>query len=72
MPWNNINFSTQLFIKLSKKNIDIKIEALREYVSQRDKPYANEMFIRSLARTRGVSIGSEYAEAFEVVRWVID
>jgi hypothetical protein len=28
-------------------------------------------FIRSLARTRGVQIGVDYAECFEVVRWVI-
>jgi hypothetical protein len=31
----------------------------------------NEEFIYSLARTRGVQIGTEYAESFEVVRWVI-
>lgn len=72
MPWNNIVFSTQLFVKLAKKHIDIKISALGEYESQVGKPYANETFIRSLAHTRGVSIDCDFAEAFEVVRWVID
>jgi hypothetical protein len=72
MPWNNINFSTQLFIKLEKRHLDVKIAALREYESQKDKKYANENFIRSLAHTRGVSIDTHYAEAFEVVRWVIE
>ena len=72
MPWNNIVFSTQLFIKLEKRHIEVKLSALREYVSQKDKPYANEKFIRSLACTRGVSIDADYAEAFEVVRWVIE
>jgi hypothetical protein len=28
-------------------------------------------FIESLARTRGVQIGAEHAESFEVVRWVV-
>jgi len=72
MPWNNINFSTQLFVKLSPSNMDRKVAALKEYVSQSDKSYANETFVRSLAHTRGVSVDTEYAEAFEVVRWVID
>ena len=72
MPWNNITFSTQLFIKLQKKHIDIKISALKQYQSQSEKAYANEDFVRSLARTRGVSIDADFAESFEVVRWVID
>ena len=71
MPWNNIIFPTQLFIALSEKDMDTKVEALKKYKSQESKPYANELFIRSLARTRGVCIETEYAEAFEVVRWVI-
>ena len=33
--------------------------------------YANEEFIRSLARTRGVQINTHYAEAFQVIRWLI-
>ena len=72
MPWNNIDFSTQLFIKLEKRHVDKKIEALKEYESQREKEYANESYMRSLSNVRGVSIGAEYAEAFEVVRCVID
>jgi hypothetical protein len=41
------------------------------YQSQQHRSYANAEFIRSLALTRGVQIGKRYAEAFEVVRWVI-
>ena len=66
--WNNITFNTQCFIKLEQRHIDAKIEALKEYKSQGAKDYLSPDFIRSLARTRGVQIGSEYAEAFEVVR----
>jgi hypothetical protein len=56
---------------LSEENINTKINALGAYNSQNGKNYANEEFIRSLARTRGVQIGSRYAEAFEVIRWVM-
>jgi len=72
MPWNNITFSTQLFIRLERQHIDTKVAALKEYASQKEKSYANETFIRSLAHTRGVSIDAEYAEAFEVVRWIVE
>lgn len=71
IPWNNIEFQAEAFVILSEGNIDRKIWALDAYNSQKGKGYANEEFIRSLARTRGVQIGSRYAEAFEVIRWVI-
>jgi len=48
-----------------------KIEALNCYESQRCRAYFDDDFIQSLARTRGVQINASYAEAFEVIRWVI-
>lgn len=72
IPWNNIAFRTQAFITLSEENLGQKIHALDAYNSQKGRSYANEEFIRSLARTRGVQIGSRYAEAFEVIRWVMN
>ena len=71
IPWNNITFNAQAFIKLTGQYVDRKIEALKAYESQKHRYYATENFIRSLATTRGVQIGAEYAEAFEVIRWVI-
>ena len=71
IPWNNIEFKTEAFVILSEKNINIKLYALDAYNSQKGRTYANEEFIRSLARTRGVQIGSRYAVAFEVIRWVV-
>lgn len=70
MPWNNINFATQSFIKLSESHISKKIKALDCYDSQKSKDYVSEEFIRSLARTRGTQIGVKYAEVFEVIRWI--
>jgi hypothetical protein len=71
MPWNNLNFSTNLFVPLEESHITSKIEALKCYKSQSGKSYATEDFIISLAKTRGVQIDVKYAEAFEVIRWVI-
>ncbi len=71
MPWNNINFTTQSFVKLSQKHIDNKLAALKCYDSQKGRPYASEEFIRSLAITRGTQIGTKYAEVFEVIRWIL-
>ena len=71
IPWNNITFHTQAFIKLKKSHVEKKIEALKAYKSQSGRFYATEDFIWGLVRTRGVQIGAEYAETFEVIRWVI-
>ena len=68
IPWNNISFQAESFIILSEENINTKINALDVYNSQKSKNYANEEFIRSLERARGVQIGGKYAEAFEVIK----
>lgn len=69
--WNNLTFNTQCFVRLQRENIEAKILALREYRSQGKRDYLSEEFIYSLAKTRGVQVGAEYAEAFEVVRLFI-
>jgi LmbE family N-acetylglucosaminyl deacetylase len=69
--WNNITFNTSSFVHLEERHIKKKIDALKEYKSQAHRPYANEEFIRSLARVRGVQIGCDYAETFDVIRWII-
>ena len=69
--WNNINFNTSCFIQLEKKHIQRKIKALSKYKSQSHRPYMNQDFIRSHAITRGVQIGCEFAESFEVIRMVL-
>jgi len=69
--WNNLTFNTQCFVILEEKHISNKIEALSKYASQGFRDYLSPEFIKSLARARGVQIGSVFAEAFEVVRLVI-
>lgn len=69
--WNNLTFNTQSFVKLEKKHVQKKANALKQYKSQELRNYMSEEFIFSLAKARGVQIGAEFAESFEVVRWVI-
>jgi N-acetylglucosamine malate deacetylase 1 len=69
--WNNLSFDTTCFVKLEEKHVKAKYNALQCYESQSGRDYMSHEFIFSLAKTRGVQIGSEYAESFEVVRWVI-
>ena len=69
--WNNLTFNTTSFVTLDKKHVQSKCNALKEYKSQGKRNYMSEDFIFSLAKTRGVQIGSQYAESFEVIRWVI-
>lgn len=71
LPWNNFTFTTSSFVHLEEEFIQTKVNALKAYQSQAHRPYSDEDFIRSLARTRGVQIGTKYAEAFEIVRWII-
>lgn len=70
--WNNLTFNTTSFIKLEKKHVQCKCNALKEYKSQEGRAYMSEDFIYSLAKTRGVQIGTQYAESFEVIRWIIE
>jgi N-acetylglucosamine malate deacetylase 1 len=69
--WNNLSFNTNCFVKLEKEHIQCKATALKEYKSQAHRDYISEEFIYSLAKARGVQIGAAYAEAFEVIRWVM-
>lgn len=69
--WNNLTFDTTSFVKLDVKHIQSKCDALKEYKSQGLRDYMGEEFVFSLAKTRGVQIGVDYAESFEVVRWVM-
>jgi len=69
--WNNLSFDTKCFVKLDTKHVRAKCLALKEYKSQGNRDYLSEDFIFSLAKTRGVQIGTEFAECFEVIRWVL-
>ena len=69
--WNNLTFNTTSFVSLEKGHVQSKVDALAAYESQNTRTYMSSDFIFSLAQTRGVQIGVEYAESFEVVRWIL-
>jgi LmbE family N-acetylglucosaminyl deacetylase len=72
LPWNYVKFETQYFIRLDRKYIDKKIELLSHYESQFTvkRHYFSEECVRGLAAARGSQVNSDYAEAFEVIRWI--
>jgi len=69
--WNNLDFNTNIFIRLSEKNLNTKIKALECYLSQKIKISGGTEFMRHLAIVRGNQIGVKYAECFEAIRWII-
>lgn len=73
LPWNHITFNTQLFVKLQKKHLDKKWAILQNYKTQFlvGKQYFSKEFIFGLAKTRGVQCNAMFAEAFEVIRWMM-
>lgn len=73
MPWNNLSMTTNSFVLLEDHHIERKLKAIMCYESQVNagRRYANEEFVKSLARTRGVQSNHHYAEAFQVIRWII-
>jgi len=71
LPWNNLTFSTKAFVELKEVHISKKIKALSCYKSQLSRIYMSGDFIKSLAMTRGVQIGTRYAEAFQAIRLIL-
>ena len=72
LPWNNLNFNTCAFEVLEERHVKTKVEALKNYQSQAHRPYANEEFLRSQVRMRGVQVSRKFAEVFEVIRTVME
>jgi LmbE family N-acetylglucosaminyl deacetylase len=70
-PWNNLKFETRCFIQLLEEDIIKKACALRNCTSQQNRYYFSKEFSRSLACVRGTQISTQYAETFEVLRWIV-
>lgn len=70
LPWNSTQFSGSAYFALEKNHIARKIAAIEQYDSQRHRPYMQSDAIEALARVRGLQAGCEFAETFEVIRWI--
>jgi hypothetical protein len=73
LPWNHVTFDTQMFIRLEEHHIAQKLRLLMSYESQlaKQRSYFSKEFVYGLAKTRGIQCNSDYAEAFEVIRWIM-
>lgn len=77
LVWNNIAFEATSFIFLKESHVKKKLEALECYKSQilRLKKLGRipifSQGVKALMEVRGIQAGTHYAEAFNVVRWVI-
>ncbi len=71
IPWNCFAFRRDAYVTLEPRHVDAKVAALHEYASQQHRNYANEEYIRNLARAHGIESGRELAEVFEVYRWIL-
>ena len=73
LPWNLTQFSAHAYVKLEEHHLQKKWEALQCYQTQLQlkRPYFTENFIRGLASTRGIQIGSDYAESFEIIKLIL-
>ena len=71
MPWNNFQFESTAFISVDRTDADAKVAALAEYSTQASRTYMVRDYQEAQLRYRGVQIGVEFAEAFEVIRWLL-
>ena len=66
------NFVPNFFIPLKKSYLEKKINAMKKYKSQIKKSHPrSEDGIFNLAKLRGLSIGTNFAESYMVVRITI-
>ena len=70
-PWNNLTFTTDIFVKLEERHIKKKIKALKAYKSQDFRTYFDERYIRAFTYTRGAQVNFTYAETFELLRLLL-
>lgn len=70
-PWNCIKGTrNNIFYSLSPAQVNDKLMALECYKSQQNRPYFNLDYQLNKMIENGLNIGKQYAEAFEVIRWI--
>jgi LmbE family N-acetylglucosaminyl deacetylase len=71
MPWNNFTFHSNMYVALEERHIQKKIEWIDKYETQKFRYYSSDEFVNSLSKLRGIQIRKPYAEAFEMIRWIM-
>jgi LmbE family N-acetylglucosaminyl deacetylase len=70
-PWNCINFTSSLVIEVSAEEIQIKEQSIAMYKSQSKRFYAKKGYIYNMCKYQGDNNNMDFAELYEVIRWVI-
>ncbi len=70
LPWNSMDFSMDVFISLTKQEVDTKIRAINEFATQKNRLFFSNDIVGDLARVRGKQVGKEFAECFELIRLI--
>lgn len=68
-PWN-AQLRENYFVSFDSEVLKTKIEAIKCYHSQSERPYTQPEFIEGMARTTGIKCNSEFAEGFEIIRLI--
>jgi len=68
--WNMTIQRPEFVFEVSEKNLQAKLDALREYKSQSTRPYMHQEVIRGQARMRGLPNGFQFAESFTLTHAV--
>ena len=71
LPWNNLRFEATAIVPLEERHLQRKIDALARYRSQHHRSYVHAEYLRSIATVRGQQTNAPFAEAFQVIRWVL-
>ena len=70
IPWNNRTVQVTYYNSVGADHIAKKIASLAAYKSQLFRAPNYKELVNSLAIQRGSQVGVDFAEAFEVIRWV--
>ena len=70
IPWNNFDFAYQAYFSLTAAHVERKVAALERYASQKHRRYSDPEYVWNLARTHGINVNRDFAEVFEVYRYV--
>lgn len=69
-PWNMYSADLRMTVTLKEQDIEAKCKAAFAHKTQANRHYMDESFIIGMARMRGTMVGENFAESFEVVRWL--
>jgi N-acetylglucosamine malate deacetylase 1 len=68
LPWNNLEFAGGFYVRLSRRQLEVKVASIQCYATQRESTYVQKQNIEAIARFRGLQAGSEFAECYQAIR----